>query len=163
MGNEINEPSFIIIEGKDEAQYQNLFKLNNNVQYLILNEDQTRNFSSYGNKYFINKNSLEYYYLFNSLMENSTANLEPIQLKLDNSMDKMLKNLGAFNSEPMMDDKYAKLRLNPTFAPMGTQPTRLLDPITFTMSILDRNPPTLKNIPSAIPSPPTLALGLKWI
>ncbi len=133
------------------------------MQYLILNEDQTRNFSSYGNKYFINKNSLEYYYLFNCLQENNSGNLEPLPLRLDNSMDRMLKNMENFNSEPMMDDKYAKLRLNPTFAPMGTEPTRLLDPIIFTMALLDRNPPTLKNIPSAIPSPPTLALGLKWI
>lgn len=62
-----------------------------------------------------------------------------------------------------MDQKYAKLSLNPPFTPMGSQPTRLLDPIQFNMSLIDRKPPNLKNVPKALPSPPTMALGFKWI
>lgn len=46
---------------------------------------------------------------------------------------------------------------------MGTEPVSLLDPIHFNMSMIDRKPPTLKNVPKAFPSPPTLALGFKWI
>jgi len=39
----------------------------------------------------------------------------------------------------------------------------LLDPIPFSSSLIDRKPPTLKNIPKALPSAPTVALGFKWI
>ncbi len=59
----------VIIQAADEPQYQNTLKLNNNVQYMILDEDHNRNFSSYGNKYFVNKNNLEYYHFFNNLLE----------------------------------------------------------------------------------------------
>lgn len=62
-----------------------------------------------------------------------------------------------------MDEKYSKLRLNPPFTPIGTEPTRLLDPIPFNISILDRKGPNLKNIPKAIPPAPTAPLGFKWI
>lgn len=62
-----------------------------------------------------------------------------------------------------MDGKYAKLRLNPPFTPIGGGSFQLLDPIPFSMSLLDRNPPTLKNIPAGIPAAPTGALGYKWI
>ncbi len=99
--------------------YQNLLKLNNNVQYLILDEDQDRNFSSYGNKYFVNKNNIEYYHFFNNILESFAGNVEPLPLKLDTSMDRVFKNLNNFVSEPMMDDRYAKLKLNPPFTPMS--------------------------------------------
>ena len=99
--------------------YQNLLKLNNHVQYLILDEDQNRNFSSYGNKYFVNKHNLEYYHFFNNILESFAGNVEPLPMKLDTSMERVFKNLMNFVSEPMMDDKYAKLRLNPPFTPIG--------------------------------------------
>ena len=83
--------------------YQNLLKSNSNVQYLILNEEQDRNFSHYGNKYFINKHNLEYYHFFNNLTESYAGTIEPLPLKLDNSIDKVLRNIQNFYSEPMMD------------------------------------------------------------
>ena len=93
----------LIIEAIDESHYQNMLKSNNNIQYLILNEDQNRNFSSYGNKFFVNKNNQEYYYFFNNLLEFYGGNMEPLPLSLDNSMDKVLRNLQNFVSEPMMN------------------------------------------------------------
>jgi hypothetical protein len=143
--------------------YQNMLKLNNNVHYLILDEDQNRNFSSYGHKYFVNKNNIEYYHFFNNLIESFGGNVELLPLKLDTSMGRVLKNLQNFVSEPMMDEKYAKLKLNPPFSPLNAEPKRVLHPIPFTMAMLDPNPPNLKNIPLAVASPPTLALGLKWL
>lgn len=50
-------------------------KSNNNVQYLIMDDDKNRNFASYGNKFFVNKNSNEYYHFFNCILENFGANL----------------------------------------------------------------------------------------
>ena len=140
-----------------------MLKLNNNVHYLILDHDQNRNFSSYGHKYFVNKNNIEYYHFFNNLLESFGGNVEPLPLKLDTSMGRVFKNLQNFVSEPMMDEKYAKLKLNPPFSPLSAEPKRVLHPIPFTMAMLDPNPPNLKNIPLAVASPPTLALGLKWL
>jgi len=40
-----------------------------------MDDDKNRNFASYGNKFFVNKNSNEYYHFFNCILENFGANL----------------------------------------------------------------------------------------
>ncbi len=122
-----------------------------------------RNLTHYGNKYFINKHNMEYYYFFNNLANVVEKDYSPLPLKLDNNIDKILRNIQNLNSEPMMNQKLYKLYLNPPFNPLTTEPSRPLDPIIYNSNILDQNPPTLMNIPFGLASAPTLALGLQWI
>ena len=62
-----------------------------------------RNLTYYGNKYFINKHNMEYYYFFNNLANVVEKDYSPLPLKLDNNIDKILRNIQNLNSEPMMN------------------------------------------------------------
>jgi hypothetical protein len=98
--------------------YQNLLKSNNNVQYLILNEDPNKNLANYGNKYFVNKHNLEYYHFFNNLLEFYGGNYEPLPLKLDNSIGNILRSIQNLYSEPAIDKRYTNLVLHTRFNPL---------------------------------------------
>lgn len=82
-----------MINSSDENDYKRVFKNNSYVNYVMINEDDSKNLSSSGNRFFINRHIREYYYFFDNLSEHSGNIIEPLMLRLDLSINGLLRDV----------------------------------------------------------------------
>jgi hypothetical protein len=153
----LKEPGVILINGQSEKEYLEKVKPVSNINYLITNEEYhpEKNYASYGNKYFITRQSNEFQNFMNQLATNYEANLEPIVLHLDQSAA-IFNNINLFTSAPI-PPTFPDLHCLPPFKPKPAEQSEELSPVELKQGVIDDSPPTLLNIdfPSAdVPSLP---------